>query len=106
MTDLILRQGAQTVLRLSQTMLAAAQQQEWQEFAALEKERSQVMNQLFSHPQMSLALDYITDTLQRVIDLDRSSIEIGQGVQDRLADELTTLNQGRRAITAYHKHSH
>ena len=97
---------AAKILRLSQRMLECAKQQNWVEFAQLESDRNSVIDDLFSHPAMPLALHDVAELLQEVMLLDRVSIELGEQAQSIAGQGLSDISQGRRAIHAYITNSH
>lgn len=101
MEFLSLQQGADKVLRLSQRMLATAEQGEWELLGLLEQERSRSLESLFQHPQMPTALPTIASALQHVVDLDRRCIELGQQARDAMAAELNHQAQGQHAVRSY-----
>ena len=101
MEYLSLQQGADKVLRISQRMLATAEQGDWTLLGQLERERSRSLESLFQHPQMPAAISVIASALQQVMELDRECIALGQQAREAMAAELNQQTQGQQAVRSY-----
>lgn len=105
MQYLSLQQGAQKVLRLSERMLAHAEQGDWDLLSGLESERSRSLESLFSHPQINDNLGEIADTLYEVISIDKQCIRLGEQARKTMLSQLNRQSQGGRALNSYRQNA-
>ena len=98
-------QYASKILNLTRAMRQQAEDNDWQDFAVLENERQQIIEQLFDHPDMPGALYEIQSLLEQVILIDRESIAFGEAEKQRLGDYLGQRKQARQAVKLYRHHS-
>jgi len=101
MQYLSLQQGAQKVLRLSERMLAQAEQGNWDQLSGLENERSRSLESLFSHPAISENLSEIAGTLFEVISIDKECLRLGAEARKDMLLQLNRQSQGGRALKSY-----
>ena len=102
MEFLSIEQTASKILRLTRNMRQLAEEQGWSEFARLESERQRSLEYLFSHPEISTALQNIADILKQVALLDQQSIALGETAKRQLAEKLKlNSNSAPSAIRAY-----
>lgn len=92
---------ASQALSCTQQMYLMAGRQDWEGLTKLEKERSLILDSLFSHPSLPFVLAKIAGTLRRIIELDQKTIALGKHAQQALKSEMELLNQGKRAVDAY-----
>lgn len=89
------------LLVLTQAMLAAAEQRDWDRLAELEAERSRLVAACFDPSHSSVDANAMVGCIRRMLDLDRQVIAIAEdGLRD-IADELAGIERGRRARRAY-----
>ena len=105
MQYLSLQQGAQKVLRLSERMLAQAEQGNWDLMGSLETERSRSLESLFNHPQINQSLNDIADTLFEVISIDKQCLRLGEEARRLMLSQLNRQSQGGRALNSYLKNT-
>ena len=101
MQYLSLQQGAQKVLRLSERMLAHAEQGNWDLLSSLENERSRSLDSLFNHPHINQSLGEIADTLFEVINIDKQCLRLGDEARKIMLSQLNRQSQGGRALNSY-----
>jgi hypothetical protein len=106
MQYLSLAQGAQKVLRLSQQMLAHAEQGNWELVSGLESERSRSLDSLFSHPDIKRSLSEIADILFEVISLDKQCMQLGESARNNMVKQLQKQSHGGHAVNSYLKNTH
>lgn len=105
MQHLSLEQGANKVLRLTQRMLALAQENDWQAVAGLEQERQRSIDSLFRHPQLLQRMPTLVDILQQIVTLDKQCMALGEAARRQLADELNRRSDVGSALRIYQQHS-
>lgn len=91
---------AEKLLELTQAMLAAAEQRDWDRLAGLETERSRLIAACLG-PTRPHAAAAMVDCIRRMLEFDRQVIAIAEdGLRD-IAGEIAGLERGRRAHRAY-----
>lgn len=105
MQHLSLEQGANKVLRLTQHMLALAQENDWQAVAGLEQERQRSIDSLFRHPHVLKSIPTMMDILQQIVILDKQCMALGEAARRLLADELNRRSDTSSALRIYQQHS-
>lgn len=100
MTELITEQKFQNLLNLSHNMLVSAQQDAWNEVTKLERERLQLMDDLFSSP-INIDSHDLEQGIQTILDINRSLVEMSSKYQGTLQQELAKAGHAHKATTAY-----
>ena len=100
MYHLSVQRAAHKVLRLTERMLVFAEHSDWSTFSEIEDERSRSMEYLFSHPDMPDAIQDIVYTLQRVLELDKRCIRLGETDRQALYVKLNSAGS-MQAIQSY-----
>lgn len=94
-------QEAERLLDLTQAMLAAAEQRDWDRLAGLEAERSRLIAACFDPTRPHSNAATVVGCIRQMLDLDRKVIAIAEdGLRD-IAGEIADLERGRRAHRAY-----
>ena len=96
-------QYARVVLKLSQQIAQLAEIQNWEAAREMETERQNVMQALFSHPDINEALPAMSGLLEQVMQLDAEVILRGESELQQMAVQLNQLGRGKRAVNAYLK---
>ena len=94
-------QFASKIRRLSQRMLLRAKQRNWQAVSEIESERQLTITALFSHPQIDEKLSDISEVLRDVMEIDRQCILFGEQEQASSSQEISYLQNNKRAVFAY-----
>ena len=94
-------QFASKIRRLSQRMLLRAKQRNWQAVSEIESERQLTITALFSHPQIDEKLSDISEVLRDVMEIDRQCILLGEQEQASSSQEISYLQNNKRAVFAY-----
>jgi hypothetical protein len=90
------------VLRLSEQMLKAAQDQEWGMLVQIEGERRGLLHTCVARPPDDpQGRATISWAIQQVLDIDRQIIVLGQMGRQVLAGKIQSLQTGQRARQAY-----
>lgn len=92
---------ARNILRISHEMYAQAEQGNWTEFSELEAKRQEIITRLFSHPHIDAALEELASTLNQIMAIDNKSMLLGEREKQRLAGEMSWLEQHRQAAQVY-----
>ncbi|CAK0772110.1 flagellar protein FliT [Gammaproteobacteria bacterium] len=92
----------QRVIELTNQMLQAAKDEEWESLAQIEEERRTL---IYTHPPAPPAdpagRAVVLQTVQQILDIDRQIISLCQEGQQVLAGKLHSLRVGARARQAY-----
>lgn len=91
----------QHLVALSQSILAKAEEQEWEEVIALEAERSQLFRLFFQEPVQVDDVDLVAAGIKEIMAIDRNIMDLGILKKLDLADTLHTMEQGKKAVKAY-----
>ncbi len=91
---------ASQILACSQQMYSLAEQGDWDSLSKLEEERTLILDSLFNHPSVPSSLSSVSDILQRVIDIDHKTMELGKNAQHMLEKEMKLFDQSKRARVA------
>lgn len=90
-----------TAVRLSGAMLEASRQHEWTQFAALEAQRTQVLEALFSTVTETQANASLSPGIRKILSIDEEIIAICEAVKKDCADELATISKSRQVHDSY-----
>ncbi len=94
-------QDAEKLLELTQAMLAAAEQRDWDRLAGLEAERSRLIAACFGPARPLADTTAMVGCIRQMLDLDRKVIAIAEDGLRVIAGEIADLERGRRAHRAY-----
>lgn len=97
------RQQIHAIRSMSEQMLQLARNEAWETLADLEPERRRLIMRFFDKPASEEEAAAIAETIQDVLDIDREIIERGKQGRDAVRQQLSRLNQGQRAVDAYHE---
>jgi hypothetical protein len=103
--DTAVSQPEEKLLRLTQAMLAAAENRDWDGLAGIEAERRRLVSLLFDPPASPRDAAATAECIRRMLDLDRRTIAIAEtGLRD-ISSELANVERARRAHRAYGDHA-
>ena len=88
-------------LQLSEAMLHAAEAQDWENLALKEQQRRALFDEAFADTRGHQYPQEISTSIQRILDIDKSIIELSRAGQQQLADKLRGFGRGRIAKSAY-----
>jgi len=97
-------QYAQKILRLSQHMSDTSYKQDWHACMELEEQRQNVMDDLFSHPDMPMALVDISDILEQVLLIDSESLYMCEEARTKELNSFKENKSRQKAAIAYYAH--
>jgi hypothetical protein len=89
-------EAAKAVLECSERMLAAASAGRWEELVQLERERRELLEDMF---EPGAALE--PDMLRRLVEINEEIVALGKSHRDELRRELEDGRAQRRAADAY-----
>ncbi len=101
MTAQTIESYASQALSCTQQMLLLAEQSDWDGLGELESQRARLLDSLFQHPSLPVMLARVADTLRKIIEVDQKTIALGQEAKQALKNEMSLLNQGKKAVDAY-----
>lgn len=91
----------QEITDLSRQMLATARNMEWDQVAALEVRRKELIMRCFQSPTSAQDAPLVAAAIQEILRLNHAVTELGRECKDRLSGEIQTHNTGRTASRAY-----
>jgi len=86
-------------LNMSRRMASLGDAGDWDAVIELEPERRTLLEQAFA--THAPADDVVADRVRAILDLDKRLMARSIEARDRIADELTQANKGRKATNAY-----
>lgn len=92
----ISEQPQQQLLAMSQGMLAAAQQGNWEQLAVMERNRLALFQQVFAQVDAANAA-----LAQQVLSLDEKIMELAKAAMPALQQELQVMRSSSKASNAY-----
>ncbi len=92
---------ARQAVTLSENMLDMAHQSKWLLFEETEKQRQQVLVEIFEHDAISDMLPKISYFLQQILNIDNESIQLGQQAKLETLQQLSTFRNNITAVGAY-----
>lgn len=101
MSAISLHAYAEQILCLSHEMYRYAKDGEWSMFSGLEASRQEMIERLFSHPQLESRLQQLSETLMQVVVIDKKSMRLGESEKHRLVQEMTGKKQHQQAARVY-----
>lgn len=93
------------LLNLTQTMLLAAEKGDWDQVEKIEIQRQSALQRLASvinAPNSETALDTMIEQMRDALSLNDRMMALGRQAKAELAKAMGGLNQGRKAVNAYH----
>lgn len=87
---------------LNMAMLELAQAGEWETVTEWEEKRRILLDELFELPPPAEFLPLLKDAVETTLASDVQVQELAHTEIGKLGDNLRTLRQGRRALSAYH----
>jgi|GEM_PF-6609205 len=93
-------------VRLSEEMLEAGRQREWEQFAKLEAQRARVLEALFSAATEMQLSTSLSPGIRRILSIDEETIAICESVKKDCADELASISKSRQAHDSYTRHQY
>ena len=93
------------LLDLTQTMLSAAEKGDWKQVEKIEIQRQATLQRLaavISAQNPNTAFDTIISQMRNVLSLNNRMMDLGRQTKAELTKAMGGLNQGRKAVNAYH----
>lgn len=94
-------QTLQQALQFTQNMLSLAKQQQWDELAAIEKQRQVLLQGVFPLVDNSLEMETLAKVLQKLIDTNNELIAHCQQGKQSLQLQMRNAKFTHKAVTAY-----
>lgn len=91
----------QQLIALSQTMLAKAQSELWDDVIALEVERRGLLSQFFSEPVHQSHAEAVASGIKTILVIDERLKELGALRRFDILQVLQEMDQGKKAVKAY-----
>lgn len=98
----------EVLIQASEKMLVLAQTGEWEQVAALEIERRQRLEELLGglgQEQRERNAAQLRQVMERMLELDRQLIQLGQQARADAAQSLRQSQSARRATAAYEQNN-
>jgi len=89
------------ILNLTESMLLAANKEDWERLSAMEPQRRQHVEQFFSSPANPDEASWIRQGIKRILDVDKQIIQISEKNKQAILDQSNNLSKGRDATRAY-----
>lgn len=86
---------------LSQTMLTAADRQDWEHVAALESNRHRLLIELFANPHIGDSTDAVIFCVHQILQVNEGLVARGEAALHDLTVKLGELDLGQQAVRAY-----
>ena len=99
------KQAARRLLGLTETMLRAARQEDWETVAAHEQERRELAHTLFAEPLPAEAVDVVRRCLTELLEIDPELRRRLSESRDSAAQAVRDAQTGRAALSAYQRYS-
>jgi len=91
-------------IRLSEKLLEAGRQRQWEHFAALETQRGELLELLFSTVAKEQPPAELSRGIRRILSIDEQTLAICESVKKNCAAELAKFSKGRKAHHSYTQH--
>ena len=88
-------------LEHSETMLKDAEAGNWDKVIDMEVQRSELLNKLFSAPYGNDNIADMDNKIKRIIDINKKLEAVAANVRDNVANDITSINKGRHAVSLY-----
>ena len=88
-------------LAVSEEMVGAAKDEDWQRLAELETKRHELIRSAFDKPIAPSDGDNVAAVVGRIQAINQSLITLGNQGREKLAGALNRMADGRRALSAY-----
>lgn len=89
------------VVRLSTEMLEAAQAGQWSRVTEQARRRRERVEAFFREPVAAHEAAWVAEGIRRVLDMDRTLLELARRGREESAAAVIQLRRGRQARTAY-----
>lgn len=89
------------ILDTSRSMLALAEQGEWEQVEALQRQRQQLIERTFPFDNNAAQASQATSLLKQILVLDRNVRNLAENRYKAISRDLGRINQGRTATKAY-----
>lgn len=101
MSTLTTQQQLAAVMDLTDAMLQAAQQQNWEGLNEKETRRRELLAGAFAETSGLQEAKHIAQCITHILDVDKQIIHLSEIGRQALSDKLRGLGRGRRAKAAY-----
>jgi hypothetical protein len=89
------------ILNMTDRMVLAADQSDWDTVGDLESERKRLIQSLFCDPLPASLMPDLAGGIRKVLEANKEIAALGGESRQKLAGELQQLNQRRKAQQAY-----
>jgi hypothetical protein len=89
------------ILSISKEMLKRAKNNDWEQVIVLESQRNILILDYFSIPVSNQEALEVSNYINKVLDIDRQLIELGDQDCDHLKSNLQKINHGKHALKLY-----
>lgn len=105
MADMDTQQELAEILELTHKMIEYAKSQEWDDLASAELHRRGSITQFFSRQIEESDYPYVSDAINKIMQLDESIMAMGQQGRDDIGCELTAMLKKHQVSNAYQQKS-
>ena len=89
------------IVNMTESMLMSAKNKNWEDLVGAEAERQKHFDQFFSFPASPDEASWIKQGIERILDVDKQIIQIGEKNKQAILDQRNHLSKGRDATRAY-----
>lgn len=90
-----------SALSLTEQMISRAQAGEWEEVAALDRERRQILASFFSKPLSGDMKARVAEGIRTILEKDREILRLGVAKRSELKASLSSMGKKKSAVKAY-----
>ncbi len=91
----------QSIVELTRQMRERAEAQQWETVQQLEERRRPLIAAAFPVRHPIASPDEVAEAVREIIELDRQTMSLGNGLKNEMGSLLGQINQGRHATRAY-----
>ncbi len=95
------REHLNFIVNLTESMLASAEKEEWENLIDVETERRQHLEQFFATTTSADEVIWVKQAVERIIDIDKQVIQISEKSKQSLVKERNMLSKGQLVSKAY-----
>jgi midasin (ATPase involved in ribosome maturation) len=88
-------------VKMTEQMMKNAESNQWETVIKLEKQRQQMIEDLFNNHEEKDRTQHFNQLLQTLIDLNQKLANLGESHVKNLGGELKAVQKGRQATRAY-----
>ncbi len=95
----------QNAINYSETMLKDAEAGNWENVFAIEAQRSVLLEKLFSGTARDNNVQDMDNKIRKIIAINKKLEAITLQARDSTRDDISSINKGRHAVSAYSQHA-